>query len=304
MDTSDEMPTSSTNERSRGFFKRVNVPLPEKAEDLPGSEIPGDQAVVGDTGPEVESEVPVGIPLAVQVGAHPVVDSLLQKSGSKAASLKVGDYEFPLIITEKIPRGEIWYMYQNDEPRVSAFVEEEKIRCPNCGNPYVPKGRKIDPRVTHFCNLCKYSWKTVSEDAIIVPEEIRHTDPDTGGQKGVKPQRYSLMPWGALDKVAELYGSGAQKYAEHNWRLGYDWSKSMDALMRHLKAWWEEGEEIDPDRHCHHLTAVVFHALALLEFTETHPEKDDRYISKKDVWKMSEDPSGEYHYVVKRESGT
>ncbi|MGW1739994.1 dATP/dGTP diphosphohydrolase domain-containing protein [Nocardia sp. NPDC001965] len=106
----------------------------------------------------------------------------------------------------------------------------------------------------------------------------------TGGEKGQKLARYGLIPAGALRRVAELYGKGAQKYSDHNWRRGYDWSLSFDAMLRHAWAFWD-GEDFDEDpqiplgedgERSPHLAAVVFHALALLTFMEEHPEFDDR----------------------------
>lgn len=106
--------------------------------------------------------------------------------------------------------------------------------------------------------------------------EVRVTNPITGGQKGAKLARFDLLPAKALWKVAELYGRGAAKYAPWNYRLGYAWSLSIAALERHL-ALWKEGEETDAETQCHHLASVVFHALALLLFTDEHPELDDRW---------------------------
>lgn len=105
--------------------------------------------------------------------------------------------------------------------------------------------------------------------------EVRVTDPETGGQKGQKPEQYSLIPKGPLAEVARLYGRGAEKYARNNWAQGYDWHLSFDALMRHAWAFWG-GEDVDPETRCHHLSSVVFHAFSLMEFGDTHPEKDDR----------------------------
>lgn len=106
-------------------------------------------------------------------------------------------------------------------------------------------------------------------------EEIRVvTNEITGGQKGQKKAQMSLLPWEQLSEVSELYAQGAEKYTRDNWRKGYDWSLSMDALMRHLSAFWE-GEDYDPEGQ-HHLTSVVFHALALLYFYHHHKELDDR----------------------------
>jgi len=105
--------------------------------------------------------------------------------------------------------------------------------------------------------------------------EVRTVDPETGGEKGVKAERYELLPVLPLREVARLYGVGATKYAERNWERGYAWSRSFGALQRHANAFWS-GETIDPDTGLHHMAAVVFHAFALMEFDRTHPEKDDR----------------------------
>lgn len=105
--------------------------------------------------------------------------------------------------------------------------------------------------------------------------EIRHVDPTTGAEKGAKLARFDLIPVLPLVALAEHYGRGARKYADRNWERGYSWSFSFAALMRHAWAFWR-GEEIDEETGSPHLAAVAWHALTLLEFTRTHPEKDDR----------------------------
>lgn len=110
-------------------------------------------------------------------------------------------------------------------------------------------------------------------------EEVR-TISATGGHKGVKQARYDLIPSEPLRLLAELYGKGAEKYAERNWENGYEWSKSFAALNRHLWAFWN-GEDIDEETGKPHLTCVAFHAFALAEFMQTHPNYDDRPRSPK-----------------------
>lgn len=105
--------------------------------------------------------------------------------------------------------------------------------------------------------------------------ETRVVNEKTGGEKGTKPEQYALLPWDALDEVARLYAKGAEKYARDNWRKGYDWHLSFDSLVRHAKAFWM-GESVDEETECHHLSSVVFHALALMVFEREHPELDDR----------------------------
>lgn len=119
------------------------------------------------------------------------------------------------------------------------------------------------------------------------PNEIR-TVSLTGGEKGVKPERHSLIPVEALNSIARLYGVGAKKYAAHNWRKGYEWSKSYDAMNRHMALFWS-GEDIDPETGEPHMAAVAFHAMALIVFMQEQPEFDDRYIPERDQDPVNEE---------------
>lgn len=110
-------------------------------------------------------------------------------------------------------------------------------------------------------------------------EEIRIINETTGGEKGSKLARFDLIPVGPLTLLAEHYGRGAQKYDANNWRRSYDWSLSYAALQRHATAWWG-GEDNDPELGNSHLVAVAWHAFALLEFIQTHPELDDRFSTR------------------------
>lgn len=115
--------------------------------------------------------------------------------------------------------------------------------------------------------------KNLTDFRTVSLDEVRVTS-STGGQKGKKLARHDLIPPRAMTKVAEVYGKGALKYADWNWRKGYDWSLSLAALERHLNA-FKDGESTHEDGH--HLGSVVFHALALMTFEEEHPELDDRF---------------------------
>lgn len=142
--------------------------------------------------------------------------------------------------------------------------------------------------------------------------EVRTTSA-TGGQKGVKLPRFDLIPVLPLTKLAEHFGKGALKYAEHQWRNGYEWSKSYSSIQRHLNDFWMGGHDYDvcsndpegcshetfegdtfvprePDtcyNHTgsHHLDAVMWHSFVLREFAEFYPEHDDRYT------RVSPDPA-------------
>jgi len=108
--------------------------------------------------------------------------------------------------------------------------------------------------------------------------EVRKTS-KTGGQKGVKPEQYGLIPVAALRDVARVYGYGATKYAENNWRKGYSWRWTYDAMQRHLNAFWE-GECLDPESGLPHLAHAAFHCLSLMTFCREQKRFDDRWQTK------------------------
>ena len=111
--------------------------------------------------------------------------------------------------------------------------------------------------------------------------EVRIVDPTTGGQKGSKLARFSLLPPEFIWALAEHYGKGALKYEDRNWQKGYRWGLSVDALQRHLHQWLM-GEDNDAETGSNHLIAVAWHACALFIFQLRGLGTDDvRVVSSK-----------------------
>lgn len=111
-------------------------------------------------------------------------------------------------------------------------------------------------------------------------DEVR-TISATGGEKGMKPERYDLLPKPGLDAMARVYDFGASKYADHNWRRGYEWSKSISAALRHMMA-FQDGETSDPESGLPHPAHAMFHMAAVLTWLEEQGEGaqnpfDDRW---------------------------
>lgn len=118
----------------------------------------------------------------------------------------------------------------------------------------------------------------------LAPKAEVRTTSSTGGEKGVKPEAFALIPWEAMDEVARVYNAGAEKYAAHNWRRGYEWSKSFSAACRHLFAFWR-GEDRDPELGTLHLANAAFHILGMITFSlnrEKYGDFDDRYTPDAD----------------------
>ena len=114
--------------------------------------------------------------------------------------------------------------------------------------------------------------------ALIVDEDVKEirTTSETGGQKGVKLERYDLIPVRPLENLARRYGHGAEKYAERNWERGYEFSKSYAALQRHLNAFWR-GEDEDEEMPGGHLGAAAFHIFSLMHFSDPRNPEYKRF---------------------------
>jgi hypothetical protein len=87
--------------------------------------------------------------------------------------------------------------------------------------------------------------------------------------------RYDLIPAYPLAEVARVYTIGASKYDDRNWENGLAWGRVFRALIGHAWKWWR-GQKYDAVDGQHHLSSVVWCAMALMEYEVTHPELDDR----------------------------
>lgn len=87
---------------------------------------------------------------------------------------------------------------------------------------------------------------------------------DTGAQRDTqtgKP-RFDLVPSKALERVANLYSRGAEKYDDNNWMKGIPVSRCLSSLERHLHQFKQGDTEED------HPAAVVWNMLAIMHFQE------------------------------------
>src|SRR5437899_885084 len=97
----------------------------------------------------------------------------------------------------------------------------------------------------------------------------------------MKLERYDLVPWDAMDKVAAVYGFGCQKYADRNWEKGYKWGWSLGALVRHV-AKFATGEWLDPESKLPHLAHAAWHCLAIIAFHDRKKGENDIYGQDKE----------------------
>jgi hypothetical protein len=103
---------------------------------------------------------------------------------------------------------------------------------------------------------------------------IKDTTPALKFDEGKLPLH--LLSTEALNQTAAVLAFGAEKYAAHNWRKGFAWSRPLAAAMRHITA-FNAGEDRDPESGLSHLAHAACCLMFLLEFEKTHPHLDDRY---------------------------
>ncbi len=84
--------------------------------------------------------------------------------------------------------------------------------------------------------------------------------------------RWELLPFDALEVVAQILTQGAVKYGDRNWEQGIDFDRLLGATLRHLSA-RAQGEVYDREsklNHLAHAACETLFALAL-ELRATPP---------------------------------
>jgi len=119
--------------------------------------------------------------------------------------------------------------------------------------------------------------KTLSD---FIDRYVRKEEPVAAATGAIKHDQdkppLHLLSTEALNQVALVMQFGAQKYAAHNWRKGFQWSRPTAAAMRHILA-FNNGEDLDPESKLPHLAHAMCCLMFLLEFQKTHQHLDDRY---------------------------
>lgn len=119
--------------------------------------------------------------------------------------------------------------------------------------------------------------KVTPDNAQIPPETVAAIQKQFGAVKFDQDKLpLHLLSTEALNQTAAVLKFGAQKYAEHNWRKGFLWSRPLAAAMRHITA-FNAGEDKDPESGLSHLAHAACCIMFLLEFEKTHQHLDDRY---------------------------
>lgn len=125
-------------------------------------------------------------------------------------------------------------------------------------------------------------WRPI--ESIIFNEESFKLDQETqiiphpkmGNKSDSKKPPITIIPREALEQEAQAFAFGAGKYGKYNFRKGIEYTRLLDAVMRHTLA-FSDGEDKDPESGESHLAHARANLAMLLYMIKSHPELDDRY---------------------------
>lgn len=81
----------------------------------------------------------------------------------------------------------------------------------------------------------------------------------------------TFIPWDIMDRVANHYMIGAEKYGDDNWRKGMPSTEIIQSLMRHMRAYFMGMDDED------HLSAMAFNINCLIYNEEKMRNNPDVY---------------------------
>ncbi len=125
--------------------------------------------------------------------------------------------------------------------------------------------------------------KSVWPDAQVAEPTERRIDV-TKAQKFDEGKRdWSLLPYDSVEEIIKVLEFGAKKYSRDNWKAGegFKYSRTFNAIMRHMTAVMFRGEDNDPETGLSHWAHVGANILFILHFVlnkAKYKNCDDRNI--------------------------
>ena len=98
--------------------------------------------------------------------------------------------------------------------------------------------------------------------------------------KGKAP--LDLIPYEALEEIAQVLSFGKNKYGRAQWINGIEYSRLISAALRHLNQ-FNSGEDIDDESKLNHIAHSATNLCFLLWMITNKPELDDRWNKKTKV---------------------
>jgi len=121
-----------------------------------------------------------------------------------------------------------------------------------------------------------HKWKeTPDENVSVVKNSSKDTNPKDA--VGVRKSPISTVSSAVMSELGLAMLEGARKYGRHNYRIsGVRASVYWDALFRHLSAWWDFGQNDDPDSGLSHIIKAMACLCVLRDAQHLDNWVDDR----------------------------
>lgn len=124
-------------------------------------------------------------------------------------------------------------------------------------------------------NLMNISKPTTTHTLEINETVLDTQVPDKGVKFDSGKAKLSMIPRPSLEAIAEVFQYGANKYGKNNYRKGMQYSRLIDAAMRHLVA-FADREDVDSESGLSHLAHCATNLCMLIEYTKKGLGEDDR----------------------------
>jgi hypothetical protein len=106
---------------------------------------------------------------------------------------------------------------------------------------------------------------------------LRTKDTNPKDAVGIRKAPISTVSGAVITEMGLAMLEGARKYGRHNYRaIGVRASVYHDAVWRHLLAWWDFGQDIDPDSGLNHITKAIAGLMVLRDSMLMNNWVDDR----------------------------
>jgi len=92
--------------------------------------------------------------------------------------------------------------------------------------------------------------------------------------KGKAP--LSMIPYEALIEAARVFDFGKDKYGRDNWRGGFEWTRLIDAALRHISE-FNNGEDCDKESGYSHIGHALCCLMMLMSHIKRGYGKDNRF---------------------------
>lgn len=93
-----------------------------------------------------------------------------------------------------------------------------------------------------------------------LPDSGKREEFPTGSRRDSREGkgRFDLLPWSAIERVAQHTENGARKYGDRNWEQGQPVARYLDSAVRHLAKFQMHEQSED------HLAAAAWNVLAAM----------------------------------------